>query len=94
VRSIVPVFAHQPVVVVRKDQAARVTAALDEAGDVLAPITAGRQVGTLTVSLDGSVIARFPLRAAQEVRPAGLLGRAADTVVLFFRGLAGRRPPV
>jgi serine-type D-Ala-D-Ala carboxypeptidase (penicillin-binding protein 5/6) len=94
VRSILPVFAQPPVVVVRKDQAARVTATLDEAEDILAPIPAGRQVGTLSASLDGTVIARFPLRVQRGVSPAGLLGRAADTVVLFFRGLAGRRPPV
>jgi D-alanyl-D-alanine carboxypeptidase (penicillin-binding protein 5/6) len=94
VRSLLPGFEQPPVVVVRKDQAARVSATLEEASDVLAPIPAGREVGSLSVSLDGSVIARFALRTAREVPPAGLLGRAADTVVLFFRGLLGRRPPV
>ncbi len=94
VRSLVPVVQPAPLVVVRRDQASGVRASLQQVSDVVAPVRASQEVGRLVVEADGATIARFPLRAGIDVAPAGPLRRALDSVLLFFRGLRGRRAPV
>ena len=57
--------------------------------EIVAPIVSGEDFGVLKVSLDGEVIERRPLVAAQNVEQAGLFSRLWDRLVLFVRGLLG-----
>ncbi len=57
-------------------------AVLDER--LVAPIAKGARVGTLTVRLDGRELASRPLVALSDVPAAGLFGRLADEVRLWF----------
>lgn len=52
---------------------------------LLAPLSRGQEVGTLTIAIDGRSIAEYRLRALEDVGVAGLFGRAWDTVKLWFR---------
>jgi serine-type D-Ala-D-Ala carboxypeptidase (penicillin-binding protein 5/6) len=52
---------------------------------LLAPIGAGQRVGTIRVSLDGKPLAEFRAVALENVAIAGPLGRAWDTMRLWFK---------
>jgi D-alanyl-D-alanine carboxypeptidase (penicillin-binding protein 5/6) len=52
---------------------------------LLAPVTKGQLVGSVKISLEGSPVAEFPLVALADVPQANVLGRAWDTVRLWFR---------
>ena len=88
-RTIVPVLSSPPLVVVRRTDAGRVTAVVEETRETIAPVRAGQDLGQVSVLLDGRSIARFPLRAADGVPRGGLLRRAFDGAALFFRRLFG-----
>jgi len=45
----------------------------------------GQRVGTVKVALDGAALAELPLVALAEVPAANILGRAWDTVRLWFK---------
>ena len=77
-----------PFVVVRKEQASLLRTSLLEDLDVEAPIRTGQALGAVVVSLGDHPIAKFPLRAVSDVGRGGLLRRAADSVILFFRGVS------
>jgi D-alanyl-D-alanine carboxypeptidase (penicillin-binding protein 5/6) len=83
----------EPVVAVRRDQTSRVRAAVIQTLDVEAPVRAGEQLGAVVVTLEGQELARFPLRAAAGVDRGGVVRRALDSIVLFFRGVHPARPP-
>ena len=51
---------------------------------LLAPLSKGDKVGTLTLSLDGKVLAEQPLLVLEDVPEAGFFGRMADKVRLMF----------
>ncbi|WP_319242415.1 D-alanyl-D-alanine carboxypeptidase family protein [uncultured Propionivibrio sp.] len=51
---------------------------------LMAPITVGQVVGTLKVSLDGKPFGEYPVNALEAVPAAGAIGRAIDTVRLWF----------
>ncbi len=52
---------------------------------LIAPLAAGQAVGELTVTdSNGQVVARAPLVPLAPVPQAGIFGRAADTVRLWF----------
>jgi D-alanyl-D-alanine carboxypeptidase (penicillin-binding protein 5/6) len=93
VRSLVPVVQPPPLVAVRKDQGARLRTSREQGAEIVAPVSAGQVVGQITVSIDGEVIARFPLKAGIDVARAGVFRRAADTLILFLRGLFSRPGP-
>jgi len=57
--------------------------------EIVAPVKAGASYGVLKVSLDGAVVERRPLIAAQPIEQAGLFTRLWDSIVLMFRGLLG-----
>jgi len=76
-----------PSVVVRKEDAPAVRTVVLESLDVEAPVTTGKALGVVVVSLGDREIARFPLRATTDVRRGGVLRRALDSIVLFFRGI-------
>jgi D-alanyl-D-alanine carboxypeptidase (penicillin-binding protein 5/6) len=51
---------------------------------LVAPIAKGERIGTFTVRLDGKVLAQEPLVALAAAPEAGLFGRLADEVRLWF----------
>jgi D-alanyl-D-alanine carboxypeptidase (penicillin-binding protein 5/6) len=52
---------------------------------LVAPVARGQRVGTVKVALEGKPVADFPLVALQDVPPASVLGRAWDTMRLWFK---------
>lgn len=52
-----------------------------------APLKAGQEYGTLTISLNGEVLAERPLLALQDVEQGGLFKRLWDSLKLFFSKL-------
>ncbi|MNW14982.1 D-alanyl-D-alanine carboxypeptidase DacC precursor [compost metagenome] len=52
---------------------------------LLAPITAGQQVGTVKL-MDGTTkVGEFPVVALEDVPEAGFFGRLWDTIRLWFK---------
>ncbi len=72
-------------VTVPKGLAERVKAELVSQQPLLAPISAGQRVGTVRVSLEGKLLREYPVVALESVGVAGMLGRAWDTMRLWFR---------
>lgn len=52
---------------------------------LLAPLSIGQSVGSLTVSLDNQVLAQYPLQALDNVPVASTLGRLWDSLMLKFK---------
>jgi D-alanyl-D-alanine carboxypeptidase (penicillin-binding protein 5/6) len=52
---------------------------------LVAPVAKGQRVGVVKVTLDGKPAAEFALVALADVAPANVLGRAWDTMRLWFR---------
>ncbi len=52
---------------------------------LLAPVSSGQKVGTVRVAFEGRPVAEFPLIALEDVPAANVLGRAWDTVRLWFQ---------
>lgn len=60
------------------------------AGDVVAPVAAGAQLGRVElVDPDGKVVVQAPLVALEAVEQGGFFRRVWDGIRLFFRGLFG-----
>ena len=72
-------------VTVPKGLAERIKAELLSQQPMLAPISAGQRVGTVRVSLDNKLLREYPVVALESVGAAGMLGRAWDTMRLWFR---------
>jgi len=58
---------------------------MDSPQPLLAPSARAQRVGTVKVTLEGKPVAEFPLIALEDVPAAGLLGRAWDTIRLWFK---------
>ncbi len=86
-RSVQVVPEPEPLLVLPRGEALRVTSSLKEAREVFAPVEAGQILGSLTFSVDGRPAARFPLVAAGTVERGGFFRELFDTVYLFFRDL-------
>ena len=52
---------------------------------LLAPIRVGQQVGTVRLMLGEKLWREVPLVALEDVKQAGIFGRAVDTVRLWFK---------
>jgi D-alanyl-D-alanine carboxypeptidase (penicillin-binding protein 5/6) len=52
---------------------------------LVAPLSAGQQVGWIRVTLDGKPFGEYPAVAMKSVPVAGFFGRLADTVRLWFK---------
>lgn len=52
---------------------------------LLAPVSAGQRVGTLSVTLESKKIGDYPVVALENVAAAGMFGRAWDTMRLWFQ---------
>ena len=72
-------------VTVPKGEKDKLKAELVSQQPLIAPLTKGQQVGALRVTFDGKPYAEYPLVALESVGSAGLLGRAWDTLRLWFK---------
>ena len=72
-------------VTVPKGESDKLKAELVSQQPLVAPLARGQQVGMLRVTLDGKPFAEYPLVALEAVGPAGLLGRAWDTLRLWIK---------
>jgi D-alanyl-D-alanine carboxypeptidase (penicillin-binding protein 5/6) len=72
-------------VTVPKGEADKLKAELVWQQPLVAPLASGQRVGTLRVTLEGRPHGEFPLVALERVEPAGLFGRAWDTLRLWTR---------
>lgn len=53
--------------------------------NLIAPIKAGTELGTLNVTLDKDTVAKIPLVALKDVKEAGFIGRMIDSTRLWFK---------
>ena len=72
-------------VTVPKGEAGKLKADTVSQQPLIAPVAQGERVGTLRVSLEGKPVAEYPLVALEAVGPAGLIGRAWDTLRLWIK---------
>jgi D-alanyl-D-alanine carboxypeptidase (penicillin-binding protein 5/6) len=56
---------------------------------VVAPISAGQELGRVSISLDQEIVADLSLQAQADVVEAGFFGRTWDALVLWGEGLLG-----
>jgi len=70
---------------VPKGMADKLKADLVSQQPLLAPVSAGQRIGTLRVTLESKPIGEYPVVALENVAVAGILGRAWDTVRLWFQ---------
>jgi D-alanyl-D-alanine carboxypeptidase (penicillin-binding protein 5/6) len=78
-------FKSDVMVAVPKGDAEKLKAEMLSQQPLLAPVAQGQRVGSLRVSLDGKPVAEYPLLALDAVAPAGILGRAWDTLRLWLK---------
>jgi serine-type D-Ala-D-Ala carboxypeptidase (penicillin-binding protein 5/6) len=52
---------------------------------LVAPLAKGMKIGTLKVTADGAAVAELPVQVLADVPMAGLLGRAWDSIRLWFK---------
>jgi len=72
-------------VTVPKGEGGKLKADLVSQQPLIAPVAAGERVGTLRVSLEEKPFLEYPLVALEAVGPAGLMGRAWDTLRLWIK---------
>ncbi|MDR0775847.1 MAG: D-alanyl-D-alanine carboxypeptidase [Azonexus sp.] len=77
-------FASDFIITVPKGMADKIKAELVAPQPLMAPVQAGQQIGTLKLSLDGEAYGDYPVYALESVPLAGVVGRAVDTVKLWF----------
>lgn len=81
---------EQPLILtIPRGKQGELDAVMEIDNEIVAPVEAGGSYGVLKVSLDGEVIERRPLIAAQSIEQAGLFSRLWDSLVLMVRGLLG-----
>jgi D-alanyl-D-alanine carboxypeptidase (penicillin-binding protein 5/6) len=66
-------------------QKERVGAQLESVQPLIAPVTAGQKVGVMKLTLDGKPFLEYAVVALESVPPAGVFGRAWDTVRLWIK---------
>jgi D-alanyl-D-alanine carboxypeptidase (penicillin-binding protein 5/6) len=67
-----------------KGKADKLALTLESKEPLIAPVLNGQPVGMVKVALEGQPVAEFPMIALEEVPLANLIGRAVDTVKLWF----------
>lgn len=77
-------FMNDFVLAVPKGLAGRIQAQLMPRQPLVAPLSAGQQIGTMKLSLDGKPYGEYPVVAIEAVPAAGIFGRAYDTVRMWF----------
>jgi D-alanyl-D-alanine carboxypeptidase (penicillin-binding protein 5/6) len=85
-RSDVPAgFLADRYLTLPKGKADKLALTMDALEPLVAPIARAQRVGTVKVALEGKAVADFPLIALEDVPAAGFLGRAWDTIRLWFK---------
>lgn len=79
-------FSHDVYVTVAKGATSRLKTQFSSLQPLVAPIQAGQRVGTLSLLLDGKVIAQRPVVALSSIPSGGFVTRMWDALRLFFRG--------
>ncbi|MGY1488891.1 D-alanyl-D-alanine carboxypeptidase family protein [Methylobacillus pratensis] len=82
--NVVATVAKNVSITLPKGEYARVKAKVVSQQPLVAPVSAGQQVGTIQFILDDKVIAEHKLVAAKGVEVAGIFGRLLDTIKLWF----------
>ena len=77
--------ANETFVTVPKGTGSRLKPVLERQELLIAPITAGQQVGTVKLMDGANKVAEFPVVALEEVPEAGFFGRLWDTIRLWFK---------
>ena len=77
-------FTYDFIVSVPKGFAPRLKSELILQQRLIAPISAGQGVGTMKVTLDDKPYGEYPVVAIEAVPAAGIVGRAIDTMRLWF----------
>jgi len=77
-------FETDVVVSAPRGQAGALKAEIERVQPLTAPVLRGQRVGTLRVKLGEQTIVERPLVALEAVAPAGLIGRAWDTIRLWM----------
>lgn len=67
-----------------KGQADNLKATMEYKQPLIAPISAGQEVGTVKFTLNGQLIEIYPLVALEDVSLGNFVGRAWDSLMLFF----------
>ncbi len=76
-------FTHDVFVTVQKGWAAKLKPVLERKDPLLAPIAEGSKVGTIKVMADGKTLMELPVLSLESVKPAGIFGRAWDSIRLL-----------
>ncbi|WP_404809753.1 D-alanyl-D-alanine carboxypeptidase family protein [Methylobacillus gramineus] len=82
--TVVATVAKDVSITLPKGEYARVKAKVTSQQPLVAPISAGQQVGKIEFTLDDKVIAEQKLVAAKGVEVAGIFGRMLDSIKLLF----------
>ena len=69
----------------QKGKADKLSLTMEAQETLVAPIARAQRVGTVKVALEGLPVGEFPLIALEEVPAAGFIGRAWDTIRLWFK---------
>lgn len=78
-------FITQQYLTVPKGRADRLTVAMTAVEPLSAPVVKGQRVGMVKVAFEGKPVAEFPLQALEDVGPGNVVGRAWDTMRLWFK---------
>ena len=68
-----------------KGEYAKVKASITSKQPLIAPLSAGQEVGTIQFTLDGKVLEQRKLITAKAVEVAGIFGRMLDSIKLLFQ---------
>jgi len=68
-----------------KGDYAKVKASITSKQPLIAPLSAGQEVGTIQFTLDGKVLEQRKLITAKAVEVAGIFGRMLDSIKLLFQ---------
>ncbi|MBT9613257.1 MAG: D-alanyl-D-alanine carboxypeptidase [Burkholderiales bacterium] len=78
-------FTHDVFLTLPKGHYAHAKATLTSRQPLLAPLIPGQAVGTVTVHVEGKPVLSLTLQALDEVKVAGIFGRAWDSLRLLFK---------
>jgi serine-type D-Ala-D-Ala carboxypeptidase (penicillin-binding protein 5/6) len=78
-------FADDFTISVPRGSASKITQQFDQRPALIAPVTAGTELGTLTLSVDGKPWGSFPLVALENVEQGNIFRRFWDWLRLLFK---------
>ena len=78
-------FSRDLVLTVPKGETDKLKAELVSQQPLVAPVAQGQRVGVLRVTYEGKPVSEHPLLALEAIAPAGLFGRAWDTLRLWVK---------